>query len=94
MKVREIAAVFGVAPSTVSLVLNGKPGVGDELRKSIEEKLIENGYTIKKEQEERGQFCLFITSVPDICPIAKTTRLRCFLGGCRKSVNRKIISVL
>ena len=47
MTLREIAQELGVAPSTVSFVLNSKPGVGDELRSRIREQLIANGYEIK-----------------------------------------------
>lgn len=47
MTVRQIAEQFGVAPSTVSVVLNNRPGVRMELREKIEAALIENGYTIK-----------------------------------------------
>lgn len=45
--VREIAKLAGTSPSSVSLVLNGKPGVRKEMRKKIEKILIENGYEIK-----------------------------------------------
>ncbi|MDO5548259.1 MAG: LacI family DNA-binding transcriptional regulator [Eubacteriales bacterium] len=47
MTVRQIAEHFGVAPSTVSVVLNNRPGVRKELRSQIEDVLIKNGYTIK-----------------------------------------------
>lgn len=47
MTIREIAKKIGVSPSTVSSVLNNRPGVGDEKRAYISEILIENGYEIK-----------------------------------------------
>ena len=47
MTVREIAKTLQVAPSTVSLVLNGKPGVKKEKREKIAALLRESGYTIK-----------------------------------------------
>lgn len=47
MKLRgkEIAEKLGVSPATVSLVLNDKPGVGDEMRKHILNYVRESGYT-------------------------------------------------
>ena len=51
MTVREIAAMLKVAPSTVSIVLNDKPGVRAELRQKIRGILEENGYTIKTAPE-------------------------------------------
>ena len=47
MTIREIARQAGVAASTVSLVLNSKPGVRKEMREKIARMLLENGYTIK-----------------------------------------------
>lgn len=48
MTVREIARQAGVAASTVSLVLNNKPGVRKEMREKITRMLLENGYTIRQ----------------------------------------------
>ena len=48
MTVREIAKHAGVAASTVSLVLNNKPGVRKETREKILALLLENGYTIRE----------------------------------------------
>lgn len=50
LTVRKIAEVAQVSPATVSLVLNDKPGVGQELREKIAKMLIKNGYTIKKKE--------------------------------------------
>ena len=47
MTIRQIAELYGVAPSTVSVVLNNRPGVRKELRSKIEATLIDNGYAIK-----------------------------------------------
>lgn len=47
MTVREIAKAVGVAPSTVSLVLNSKPGVRKDKRERIAALLRENGYEIR-----------------------------------------------
>lgn len=46
MKAKEIAKLFGVSPSTVSLVLNNKPGVGEETRQQILKLLRENNYDV------------------------------------------------
>lgn len=51
MTIRKIAAQAGVAASTVSLVLNNKPGVKKETREKIEELLLEHGYSIRKKSE-------------------------------------------
>lgn len=52
MNIREIANLLGVAPSTVSIVLNDKKGVGKELRAKITELLVQNGYRIRKPEFE------------------------------------------
>ena len=54
MTIREIASALGVSPSSISNVLNNKPGVGDELRKKIQSALKENGYTIRTSVEKHG----------------------------------------
>lgn len=48
MTIREIAREAGVAPSTVSLVLNGKPGVRRETRAKVALLLTANGYAIRQ----------------------------------------------
>lgn len=48
MTIREIAKQNGVAASTVSLVLNNKPGVRKEVREKIAAVLLENGYSIRE----------------------------------------------
>lgn len=45
--IREIAKIADTSPSSVSLVLNDKPGVRKEMRQKIEQILLENGYEIK-----------------------------------------------
>ena len=47
MTLREISDVAGVATSTVSLVLNNKPGVRKDTRDRITKLLLQNGYTIR-----------------------------------------------
>ncbi|MCR4877640.1 MAG: LacI family transcriptional regulator [Clostridiales bacterium] len=47
MTVREIAAVAGVSPAAVSLVLNHKKGVSEETRKKVQEVVDTVGYTAR-----------------------------------------------
>lgn len=49
MKLKEIAQILDVSQSTVSIVLNDRPGVSDETRELVKQFLITNGYHIKKE---------------------------------------------
>lgn len=51
---KEVAEKVGVSPATVSLVINNKPGVGDEKRKEILNKIIESGgeHLLKKKYEK------------------------------------------
>lgn len=46
--VKEIAELAGVSPSTVSFVLNGRPGVGKQTRKRVAELLQANGFELKQ----------------------------------------------
>lgn len=59
MTIRQIAEVLKVAPSTVSVVLNSRPGVRPELRDKIKTMLIENGYKIKEPNVSKGSI-LFV----------------------------------
>lgn len=59
MTIRQIAESFGVAPSSVSVVLNNRPGVRPELRQKIRDALIENGYQIREQPAHRGNL-LFV----------------------------------
>ena len=43
-KMRDVAAAAGVSLSTVSLVINGKPGVSPERRERVLETIKELGY--------------------------------------------------
>ena len=45
MTIREIAALAGVSPAAVSLVINNKKGVSDETRKRILSVMEESGYS-------------------------------------------------
>lgn len=51
MTMREIAAMAGVSPATVSLVLNNRPGVNEKTRASVAELLAQHGYTVRQEQQ-------------------------------------------
>ncbi|KAA8815548.1 LacI family transcriptional regulator [Bifidobacterium callitrichos] len=45
LKVSELAQLIGVSASTVSKVINGRPGVSDETRRQVEKVLHEHGYS-------------------------------------------------
>ena len=60
MTIREIAEYYGVAPSTVSVVLNSRPGVRKEMREKIKKTLIANGYTIRQKQNTPQRNILFV----------------------------------
>lgn len=55
MTVREIAKIAGVSASTVSCVLNSRPGVGETKRQEIIRLLTENGYRIKSGMPRTGR---------------------------------------
>lgn len=52
--VKEIAELAGVSPSTVSFVLNGRPGIGKNTREKVTALLEEHGFSIKKPAEEES----------------------------------------
>ena len=56
-KAKDIAKELGVSPATVSLVLNNKPGVGEEKREEIMKKVIEMGceYLLKEGNMKKGE---------------------------------------
>ena len=45
LKVKELASMLGVSSSTVSLVLNNRPGISEATRQRIFDKLTELGYS-------------------------------------------------
>lgn len=49
MKLKEIAALAGVSPATVSLVLNNRAGVNERTRAQVAKLLSEHGYSIRHE---------------------------------------------
>ncbi len=55
-KAKDIAKELGVSPATMSLVLNNKPGVGEEKRKEIIQKITELGceYLLKDNGINKG----------------------------------------
>ncbi len=55
MTIKEIARQAGVAMSTVSLVLNNKPGVRKETRERIAGYLVANGYQIRAVEPVQNQ---------------------------------------
>ena len=57
VRVKDIAQAVGVSPTTVSLVLNNKPGAGDELRERILRTAKEMGYSSPKGTQV-GSLCL------------------------------------
>ena len=61
VNLKEIAAAARVSPSTVSLVLNGKNGVGAQKRAEITRLLTENGYSIQPRRDsERPRSICFL----------------------------------
>ncbi|MDO5547172.1 MAG: LacI family DNA-binding transcriptional regulator [Eubacteriales bacterium] len=50
MNLKQIAQEAGLSLSTVSLVLNGKPGVSQSTRDRVTQLLIQNGYNIRSSQ--------------------------------------------
>ena len=60
MTVKELAALAGVSPATVSLVLNNKKGVSEEKRQEILKLIEETGYTSSRKEETRNRNILFI----------------------------------
>lgn len=55
MNIKDIANELGVSISTVSLVLNNKPGVRKETRERVAQLLTENNYTIRALQPEAAE---------------------------------------
>jgi len=61
MNLKEIAKTAGVSPSAVSLVLNGKSGVGAQTRAQVSQLLLANGYIIAPRQNnERAKSICFL----------------------------------
>lgn len=45
---KELAALSGVSPATVSMVLNGRPGIGEATRKKVLETATQYGYDLSR----------------------------------------------
>lgn len=60
MTVKELAALAGVSPATISLVLNGKKGVSEEKRKAILKIIEENKYNHQRKMDARSRNILFL----------------------------------
>ncbi len=52
MTIKEIAALTGVSPATVSLVLNNKEGISDETRKRIQKVVEELNYALPQNRKK------------------------------------------
>lgn len=55
-RAKDIARELGVSPATVSLVINNRPGVGEEKRKEIAKRIKELGceYLLKENNQNKG----------------------------------------
>jgi LacI family transcriptional regulator len=67
IKSKDIAAVLGISPATVSLVLNDKPGVNPETRRKVQEYLeqlsIRNNYKLRAESTEKKGTLLMLNYI-------------------------------
>lgn len=55
MNLKEIAKAANVSPSTVSMVIHNRPGVGDKTRERIRNLLQENGYSIDASDNDENE---------------------------------------
>lgn len=60
MTIREIAAIAGVSPAAVSLVLNNKKGVGEETRRRVLTVAEEYGYAAVSQKKKVERFRLMV----------------------------------
>ena len=60
MTIREIAALAGVSPAAVSLVINHKKGVGEETRRRIQGVMDEYGYSPAAPRRQAARFRLMV----------------------------------
>lgn len=67
IKSKDIAAVLGISPATVSLVLNDKPGVNPETRRKVQEYLeqlsMRNTYKLRAESAENKGTLLMLNYI-------------------------------
>lgn len=57
---KEIAKIVGVTPASVSMALNGKPGVSTPMRKKIMQVAKDNGYDFKRISEKKNFQKIFL----------------------------------
>jgi LacI family transcriptional regulator len=89
----DIAAQSRVSPSTVSLILNNKPGVSDETRERVLDVAAELGYPIRPLNSTNGGNALLTIGMivkidPDILPQANPFYSKVIMGiedACRRS---------
>jgi LacI family transcriptional regulator len=55
VRIKDIAEIAGVSPATVSLVLNNKPGVGNDMREKIRKIAEDKGYRQAKSADREGK---------------------------------------
>lgn len=62
LKAKDIAEILGISPSTVSMVLNNKPGISDARRQQIIRKINEmgGGHLLKKMGGSQGKTIGFV----------------------------------
>ncbi len=92
VKISDIARVSGVSVSSVSLVLNDKPGVSPETRKRVREAAAELGYPIKPAPAQRNgnrltTIGMVVKIDPDITPQANPFYSKVIVGiedACRR----------
>ena len=89
MTIRQIAEQLGVAPSTVSVVLNDRPGIRPEMREKIRKVLQENGYRIRtKEPETNGNILLIYFKSTDYLSGRKDGTLSSILSGLKETTEK------
>ncbi len=89
MTIRQIAESFGVAPSTVSVVLNNRPGVRSELRQKIQQVLVENGYQIRETKPQQGNLLFVYYKSTDYLAARKDDTVSSILSGIEEVCSEK-----
>lgn len=72
MNLKEIAKIAGVSPACISLVRNGRPGVGHETRLNIQKLLYQYGYSYKDYEKES---IFFTNDARESAPLTHCIRL-------------------
>lgn len=55
MNAKDLARKLGLSPSTISMVLNNKPGISDKTRQRILEAIAETGFEFSKPQNNKNE---------------------------------------